>query len=420
MVGGFHASDSDRQAFKRFAGARGPTGDAALLKVAERVLAMTGAKVVGAEAIVPEILAGEGLIAGPAPDPALLSLLAFAMEAARDIGRQDVGQAAIVAAGRVVATEDREGTDALLARVASRPRGSDQTREPMVLAKALKPQQSLLSDRPALGPQTIRGAATAGISAVTGRGQGCSSSIGFAAIKKRWHVNWASPSSASRAMPAEPLSLFVLAGEASGDRIGGALIAGLRQRTELRVTGVGGPEMAAAGLLSIFPMSDLSVMGYADVVKRLPLLFYRLFEAQRSCWRRTRPDDLFLIDSQVFSATLARRLRRSGYRGRIVLYVAPAVWAWKPERAPGLKELFDEVLAVLPFEPAAMARLGGPPTRYVGHPALALFRQRPVVRETLGRCCCSPAAGAARLGGRCRCCVRLPHGSPAIPASANW
>jgi lipid-A-disaccharide synthase len=182
-------------------------------------------------------------------------------------------------------------------------------------------------------------------------------------------------------MPPDPLSIFVLAGEASGDRIGGALITALRRRADVRVTGVGGPEMIAAGLTSMFPMSDLSVMGFADVARRLPLLFYRLFQAQRGVLA-ARPDVVVLIDSQVFSATLARRLRRSGYRGSIVLYVAPAVWAWKPERAPGLRQLFDEVLAVLPFEPAAMARLGGPPTRYVGHPALALFRQRPSVPST--------------------------------------
>ena len=173
-------------------------------------------------------------------------------------------------------------------------------------------------------------------------------------------------------MPAEALSLFILAGEPSGDRIGAAVIAALRQRTELTLAGVGGSAMDNEGLRSLFPMSDLSVMGFSDVVWRLPLLLWRVRQTTRAILRQ-RPDMVVLIDSQVFSAAIAKRLRRAGYAGRIVLYVAPAVWAWKPERAPELKALFNEVLAVLPFEPAAMARLGGPPTAYVAHPALQRF-----------------------------------------------
>jgi lipid-A-disaccharide synthase len=73
---------------------------------------------------------------------------------------------------------------------------------------------------------------------------------------------------------------------------------------------------------------------------------------------------------------VARRVRRRAPGQCLVLYVAPSVWAWKPERAPRLRPLFDEILAVLPFEPQVMARLGGPPTTYVGHPALARFPMR--------------------------------------------
>ena len=181
-------------------------------------------------------------------------------------------------------------------------------------------------------------------------------------------------------MADRPVSIFLLAGEASGDRIGAELIRRLKAQVPLELSGVGGSEMAAEGLTSLFPMSDLSVMGFADVVKRLPKLYWRMFEAARAV-RAGRPDIVVLIDSQVFSATLARRIRRKGYRGPMLLYVAPAVWAWKPERAPGLKPLFDEILAVLPFEPSAMARLGGPPTSYVGHPALAHFPFRAALPE---------------------------------------
>lgn len=176
---------------------------------------------------------------------------------------------------------------------------------------------------------------------------------------------------------AEPLRLFLLAGEASGDRIGADLVRRLRERTELAVTGVGGAELSAEGLSSLFPMSDLSVMGWSDVLVRLPLLLWRARQAADAIIRN-RPDVVVLIDSQVFTRVVAERVRRAGSAVPMLLYVAPAVWVWAPERAARLKPLFDEVLAVLPFEPKVMAHLGGPPTTYVGHPALT----RQAMRES--------------------------------------
>jgi lipid-A-disaccharide synthase len=181
-------------------------------------------------------------------------------------------------------------------------------------------------------------------------------------------------------MAERPVSMFILAGEPSGDRIGAALVEALRRRVPLSLSGVGGPALVAAGLLSAFPMSDLSVMGASDVLKRLPLLLWRLGQAKRLVLQQ-QPDIVVLIDSQVFCSMLAKRLRSRGFHKPILLYVAPAVWAWRPDRAPGLKQRFDEILAVLPFEPEALARLGGPQTTYVGHPALAGFPFRKLLPE---------------------------------------
>lgn len=169
---------------------------------------------------------------------------------------------------------------------------------------------------------------------------------------------------------AEPVRLFILAGEPSGDRIAADLIIRLRRRVELDLSGIGGVELAGQGLVSLFPMSDLAVMGVTDVILNLPRLLWRLEQTARFILKN-QPDIVVLVDSQDFSRLLARRLRKRGYRGKLVLYVAPSVWARHPERAAKLTPLFDAVLAVLPFEPAVMADLGGPPTYYVGHPALA-------------------------------------------------
>ncbi|MEQ1902140.1 MAG: lipid-A-disaccharide synthase, partial [Devosia sp.] len=117
-----------------------------------------------------------------------------------------------------------------------------------------------------------------------------------------------------------------------------------------------------------------------DVIARFPLLWWRMRQTVRAICR-AQPAIVVLVDSQVFSATAARQARQAGYEGPILLYVAPSVWAWKPERAMELNGVFDEVLAVLPFEPRAMADLGGPETSYVGHPALAQIGFRNGVPE---------------------------------------
>jgi lipid-A-disaccharide synthase len=180
---------------------------------------------------------------------------------------------------------------------------------------------------------------------------------------------------------ADPARLFIVAGEPSGDRIGADLVKRLRVHRPVALSGVGGAELEGEGLKPLFPMSDLSVMGLSDVLKRLPLLLRRIRQTAEAIVA-DKPDLVVLIDSQEFSRQVATRVRQAGYTGRMMLYVAPSVWAWKPERAPALAPLFDEVLAVLPFEPEVMKRLGGPATTYVGHPALARSHFRDIQPES--------------------------------------
>lgn len=162
--------------------------------------------------------------------------------------------------------------------------------------------------------------------------------------------------------------LFLLAGESSGDLIGAELLTGLRARThDIEAFGVGGEAMSAAGLNLLFSADRIAVMGFVDVALRLPALLLRVEQVIRAIMA-SQPDVAVFIDAQEFSYLVAKGLRRRGYRQPIVLYVAPSVWAWRPERAQKLNGMFDEVLAIFPFEPTVMAKLGGPPTRYVGHP----------------------------------------------------
>ncbi len=166
------------------------------------------------------------------------------------------------------------------------------------------------------------------------------------------------------------LELFILAGEASGDVLGADLITSLRAKTTLSLNGVGGEQMQTAGLSSMFPITDLSVMGYVDVILRLPLLLWRVHQVVKKILS-SKPDIVVLIDSQVFSNLVAKQLKKKGFVAPIILYVCPTVWGYKPERAAKIRVLYDEVLAILPFEPAVMKQLNGPLCQFVGHPSLA-------------------------------------------------
>ncbi len=138
---------------------------------------------------------------------------------------------------------------------------------------------------------------------------------------------------------------------------------------QVSIVGVGGAEMTREGLQSLFPLSDISVMGIVPVLARLPSLLMRIAHATRAILAAS-PDCLVLIDAPDFTHRVARRVRASAPALPIVDYVSPTVWAWRPGRAKAMRAYVDHVLAILPFEPDAMARLGGPPCDYVGHPLI--------------------------------------------------
>lgn len=165
------------------------------------------------------------------------------------------------------------------------------------------------------------------------------------------------------------MKVFLVAGEASGDRLGAALMAGLKElRAEVVFDGVGGPLMQAEGLKSRFPMDELSVMGIAEVLPRYPQLRRRMIEMAQAVLD-TRPDVLITIDSPDFCLRLGERVRQRA-RLRMVHYVAPSVWAWRPKRAERMARHVDQVLALLPFEPPYM-RAAGMRCDFVGHPVVS-------------------------------------------------
>lgn len=165
--------------------------------------------------------------------------------------------------------------------------------------------------------------------------------------------------------------IHLIATEESGDRLGSALMRELKRLfgDDVSFSGVGGSSMAREGLQSLFPIEELSIIGIAAVVRKLPSILKLIAQATDDVLR-TEPDVLVIIDSPDFTQRVAKRVHRRDPSIPIVNYVSPTVWAWRPGRAKAMRAYIDHVLALLPFEPEAHLRLGGPPCTYVGHPLI--------------------------------------------------
>ncbi|MFO7771077.1 MAG: hypothetical protein R6V38_06960, partial [Roseovarius gahaiensis] len=127
------------------------------------------------------------------------------------------------------------------------------------------------------------------------------------------------------------MKIFLIAGEASGDRLGAALMAGLKSLETVEFQGVGGPLMQAEGLQSLFPMDELSVMGLAEILPKYLHLRRRLHQTAEAVLQ-AQPDVLITIDSPDFCLRVAKLVKAKSSI-RTVHYVAPSVWAWRAKRA---------------------------------------------------------------------------------------
>ena len=192
--------------------------------------------------------------------------------------------------------------------------------------------------------------------------------------------------------PSETLDVFLVAAEESGDRLGAALIRALRDRTggAARFSGVGGREMAAEGVASLYSIDDFSIIGFSAIPRRIPKIWSLMRFTAKAVVER-RPDVLVVIDSPGFTRGIARRVRAADPTIPIVKYVSPSVWAWRPGRARVMRAYIDHILALLPFEPEVHRRLGGPPCTYVGHPlAEEVSKLRPNAAEAERRLAAPP------------------------------
>ncbi len=172
--------------------------------------------------------------------------------------------------------------------------------------------------------------------------------------------------------------IFLFAGEQSGDIHGGKLIDAIRSiHPSFRLTGVGGPRMRKAGLQPLLKMEEFQVMGFTDVLKSFPKLWKNFHKVRDDILKR-KPHTVVLIDYPGFNLRLAKALRKKGYRGKIVQYICPSVWAWGHKRIDVMASNLDLLLTVYPFEPPYFSHTNLS-VKYIGHPlvdAIAAHKYR--------------------------------------------
>jgi lipid-A-disaccharide synthase len=168
-------------------------------------------------------------------------------------------------------------------------------------------------------------------------------------------------------------NFFIFAGEASGDLHGAHLMKAMKLlRQDAHFQGVGGEKMAQQRLHSLFPFEKLQVMGFTDVMTSLPTL-YRCLSLCTETVLQGKPEACILIDYQGFNIKLAQELKKKGYKGKIILYVSPSVWAWGRSRIQKMEKAYDLVLSILPFEPK-FYEVSSLPAVYVGNPLIELVQ----------------------------------------------
>lgn len=165
------------------------------------------------------------------------------------------------------------------------------------------------------------------------------------------------------------IKIFVIAGEASGDQLAASVMMSLQQREEVEFRGIGGLYMKAAGLNeSLFPMEDLSLMGLMEIIPKIPHMLRRIRQTVEAI-KGFNPDIVLTVDSPDFCFRVQKDLKHHDIKARRIHFVAPTVWAWRPERAKRIAAFLDGLICLFPFEPPFFERQGLTAVA-VGHPLM--------------------------------------------------
>jgi len=366
-------------------------GDDGLLRAVIAQIEAEGLCVHPVQAVLDEAVGRSGLLGHQVPDESAWRDIRRGLAVGQALGAVDVGQSVVVQQGVVLGLEAIEGTDALLARCG----GLRLDGPGGVLVKVCKPGQDQRADLPTLGETTVTRAHAAGLRGIAYQAGAAlvlspeamaakADALGLFVIgldgaeADEPSTDAPSSSTASRPIPAvavEPSDggdptgplVFLIAGEPSGDVLGARLMAALRARLDGRVrfAGVGGEAMAEQGLDSLVPQKDLAIMGFLEVVPKIPVIRRHLRRTVETI-EALAPAAVVTIDSWGFTGRVAKRLADRGSPCPRIHYVAPMVWAWKESRKFAVAARVHHLLTLWPFECAYFAPLGLGCT-HVGH-----------------------------------------------------
>lgn len=212
---------------------------------------------------------------------------------------------------------------------------------------------------------------------------------------------------------------FISVGESSGDLHAAPLIRELRRNDpSVKIKGVAGPMMRQEGIEELLPMEQLQVMGFVDVVLAFPRI-YRTFQKVKKHILAEQPDTVVCVDYPGYHLKLAEKLRKSGYKGKIVQYISPTVWAHGKNRIATLERYFDKLLCILPFEPAHFSESSLDVT-YVGHPLVERIATYHYDENWKTKCGIDPEKPILALFPGSRPSEIKKHLPVMLEASKNW
>ncbi|MDR1334162.1 MAG: lipid-A-disaccharide synthase [Holosporaceae bacterium] len=333
-------------------------GDDALLRGVANLIQHEGFEIISGTDLLGDIFLPVGIFSKQKPSKADYASIEIGIAAAKELGLSDEGQSVVVCDGEIIGKEDAAGTNALLERCGVELKGHGG-----ILVKISKPQQDDRFDLPTIGVETIEMLHKNGFRGVLLEANKCLVIHKEEVIKRANELRIF-----IEAVDILASKIFIIAGEASGDYLGGKLMDDISEilKGKVEFFGIGGACMERAGLKKLFSIKKLSIIGIWEVVGKF-FHVKKLINKTAKAILSYRPDVVVTIDSSGFTHRVAKKIKEEGCRTPIVHYVAPPVWAWRGWRAKSMPNFLDKLMVLFPAEPVYFEK-HGLKTVFVGHP----------------------------------------------------
>ncbi|MDR2723637.1 MAG: lipid-A-disaccharide synthase [Holosporaceae bacterium] len=332
-------------------------GDDALLRAVADLVHQEGFDIIAGTSLLDDVFFSPRIYSQRKPSKSDYNDIDIGLATAKELGITDLGQSVVVRNGMVIGKEDIHGTNALLEKCGGNAGKGG------ILVKISKPQQDNRFDLPTIGVETIETLHKNGFAGVVVEANKC------IAIDKDKIINRADELNIfMMAVKLPSLKIFLIAGEASGDYLGGKLIDSISKifRGNVEFLGIGGPCMEKSGLKKIFSIEELSLIGIAEVIGKI-FRIKKLISQTVEQIQNHQPTIIVTVDSSGFTHRIAKKVKKMGCKIPLVHYVAPPVWAWRGWRAKFMHKFIDKLMVLFPFEPAYFEKYGLK-TVFVGHP----------------------------------------------------